>query len=81
MHRILILSVGGVLLLSLVGCVSAERKAEYFAWQRSDDGVRTVLLDEFESKYKQGWRERAEKKKQERLAREEAARALARRQK
>ena len=67
-------------LMILVGCVSAERQAEYAAWQASDDGVRTVQLSEFEAKYQHGWRERAEQKKQERLAREEAARVLALRQ-
>lgn len=58
--------------LALAGCISAERKAEYAAWQASDDGVRTVMLEEFESKYQQGWRERAAEKKKARLVREEA---------
>ena len=48
--------------LTLVGCISAERKAEYAEWQASDDGVPTVMLGEFESKYRQGWRKRAEEK-------------------
>lgn len=63
----------------LVGCVSAERQAEYAAWQNSEDGVRTVQLPEFESKYRQGWRERAAEKKKARIAREEAERVLAER--
>lgn len=62
--------------LTLVGCISAERKAEYAEWQASDDGVPTVMLGEFESKYRQGWRKRAEEKKKARLEREEAARVL-----
>lgn len=66
-------------LMILVGCVSAERQAEYAAWQASDDGVRTVQLAEFESKYQQGWRERAAEKKKARLAREEEERVLAER--
>lgn len=66
--------------LTLVGCISAERKAEYAEWQASDDGVPTVMLGEFESKYRQGWRKRAEEKKKARLEREEAARVLASRQ-
>lgn len=61
-------------LMILVGCVSAERQAEYAAWQDSEDGVRTVQLPEFESKYRQGWRERAAEKKKARIAREEAER-------
>lgn len=61
-----------VVAIALAGCISAERKAEYAAWQASDDGVRTVMLEEFESKYQQGWRERAAEKKKARLAREEA---------
>ena len=66
-------------LMILVGCVSAERQAEYAAWQDSEDGVRTVQLPEFESKYRQGWRERAAEKKKARIAREEAERVLAER--
>lgn len=66
-------------LMILVGCVSAERQVEYAAWQASEDGVRTVQLPEFESKYRQGWRERATEKKKARLAREEAERVLAER--
>lgn len=66
-----------VVAFALAGCISAERKAEYAAWQASDDGVRTVMLEEFESKYQQGWRERAAEKKKARLAREEAERVLA----
>jgi hypothetical protein len=64
-------------LMILVGCVSAERQAEYAAWQDSEDGVRTVQLPEFESKYRQGWRSRAAEKKMARIAREEAERVLA----
>ena len=79
MKRSIIVSLA-VVALTLVGCISAERKAEYAEWQASDDGVSTVMLGEFEAKYRQGWRERAEEKKKARLEREEAARALARRQ-
>lgn len=65
--------------LILVGCVSAERKAEYAAWLASDDAVRndsleTVSLYEFEANYQQGWRERAEEKRKARQAREEKER-------
>lgn len=67
-------------LMILVGCVSAERQAEYAAWQDSEDGVRTVQLQEFESKYRHGWRERAAEKKKARIAREEAERVLAERE-
>lgn len=56
-----------VMALTFWGCVSAERMAEYSAWQKSDDGVANVQLEEFESKYQNGWRERAETKKAQRL--------------
>ena len=56
-----------ILALALGGCVSAERMAEYSAWQQSDDGVASVPLEEFESKYQSGWRERAATKKAQRL--------------
>lgn len=78
MHRINV-TAGFSILLLFAGCVSAERKAEYAAWQASDDGVQTVMLGEFEAKYQQGWRERAAEKKKARLAREEAERVLAER--
>jgi len=35
--------------LSLVGCISAERKAEYQAWQASDDGISTASIETFEA--------------------------------
>ena len=70
MNKKVVLSSCIVLFASLCGCISADRKAEYAAWQASDDGVRAVKLEEFESKYQQGWRERAKEKKKERLARE-----------
>lgn len=68
-----------VVALVFAGCISAERKAEYAAWLASDDAVRNdslepVSLYEFEAKYQQGWRERAEAKKNSRLAREEKER-------
>ena len=56
-----------ILALALGGCVSAERMAEYSAWQQSDDGVASVPLEEFESKYQSGWRERAATKRAQRL--------------
>ena len=77
MNKKVVLSSCIVLFASLCGCISADRKAEYAAWQASDDGVRAVKLEEFESKYQQGWRERAAEKKKARIAREEAAQALA----
>lgn len=51
----------------------AERKLkeEYSAWQNSDDGVASVPLDVFVSKYQNGWRERAAAKKAQRLEFEE----------
>ena len=65
------IAVGLSLAMVLAGCVSAERKAEYFAWKSSDDGIANVTLETFETKYQQGWRERAQVKRAERLAREE----------
>jgi len=61
--------------LLLLGCVSPERKADYAAWQNSDDAVAQVSLEEFEAKYKADWPARAEKKRQARLEREAAERA------
>ena len=55
---------------SLIGCISAERKAEYVEWLASEDGEGFVSLETFESEYRQGWRDRAEQKK-DRLVREE----------
>ena len=66
-----------LLVIVFNGCVSSERQAEYRAWRNSDDGVAVVSLEEFESKYQQGWRERAEQKKRERLARQKAEEELA----
>lgn len=60
-----------ILALALWGCVSAERMAEYSAWQKSDDGVASVSLAEFESKYQNGWRERAATKMTQRFEFEE----------
>ena len=65
------IAVGLSLAMVLAGCVSAERKAEYSAWKSSDDGIANVTLETFETKYQQGWRERAHVKRAERLAREE----------
>lgn len=79
MKRSVVVSLTAVA-LTLAGCISAERKAEYAEWQASDDGVSTVMLGEFEAKYREGWRERAKEKMRARLEREEAARVLARRQ-
>lgn len=56
--------------LSFVGCISAERKAEYLAWQASDDGIAAVSIEAFETQYKNGWKERASEKKKVRLAKE-----------
>lgn len=61
-------------LIVLGGCVSAERQEEYAAWKRSDDFVYNVSLTDFELKYKEGWRKRAETKKAERIALEEISR-------
>ena len=57
-----------ILALALWGCVSAERMAEYSAWQKSDDGVASVSLAEFASKYQNGWRERAATKMTQRFS-------------
>ena len=65
------IAVGLSLAMVLAGCVSAERKAEYFAWKSSDDGIANVTLETFETKYQQGWRERAQEKRVKRLAHEE----------
>ena len=54
-----------VLFVSLCGCISAERKDEYAAWQASDDGEANVSLEDFVAKYQDGWRERAEAKRAE----------------
>lgn len=62
------------LLFALVGCISAERIADYEAWKVSDDAVANVEFDAFEAQYKAGWRERAAEKKAARLAREKAER-------
>lgn len=62
------------LLFALVGCISAERLADYEAWKVSDDAVANVEFDAFEAQYKAGWRERAAEKKAARLAREKAER-------
>lgn len=59
---------------AVLGCVSAERQAEYAAWLASEDGVETVKFTEFESTYRQGWRARAEQKRAAKSAREEQER-------
>jgi len=59
-----------VAIAAMAGCVSAERTAEYRAWQASDDGVSNVSLDVFETQYKAGWQDRASEKKKTRLAKE-----------
>ena len=61
---------GVALGLLLCGCISAERQAEFSAWRASEDGVATATLEEFETRYKNGWRERASEKTKVRLARE-----------
>lgn len=55
----------------LAGCVSESVRREYAEWQKSDDAVASVSAGEFESKYMNGWRERAQEKRSKRLAREE----------
>lgn len=55
----------------------ADRK-EYAEWQNSDDNVRGASLEDFFAKHKTGWRERAEQKKQIRLANEAKEREIAR---
>ena len=54
-----------------------DRK-EYAVWQESDDNVKGASFDEFIAKHKTGWRERAEQKKQIRLANEAKEREIAR---
>lgn len=55
----------------LAGCVSESVRREYAEWQKSDDAVASVSAGEFESRYMNGWRERAQEKRSKRLAREE----------
>ena len=55
----------------LAGCVSESVRREYAEWQKSDDAVASVSAGEFEAKYMNGWRERAQEKRSKRLAREE----------
>ena len=55
----------------LAGCVSEAVRREYAEWQKSDDAVASVSAGEFESRYMNGWRERAQEKRSKRLAREE----------
>ena len=55
----------------LAGCVSEAVRREYAEWQKSDDAVASVSAGEFETKYMNGWRERAQEKRVKRLAHEE----------
>ena len=57
----------------------AVRQEEFTEWKNSDDGQANVSLEEFETKYKIGWRERAETKKKIRLVQEAKVAAEARR--
>lgn len=48
----------------------ALRQKEYEEWKDSEDGSAFVSLEEFESKYKLGWRNRVGEKAKERLSQE-----------
>ena len=50
-------------------------REEYASWKQSDDYVADVTMQVFDEKYRNGWRERAEKKKEIRLAKEAEERA------
>lgn len=45
----------------------AVRQKEYADWKQSDDGQANVSIEEFESKFKTGWRDRAKKKAAEKM--------------
>lgn len=57
----------------------ALRQKEYAEWKASDDGQASVSLEEFESKHKDGWRDRAKAKRAVRLEQEAKAAAEKRR--
>ena len=59
--------------MTFVGCITEADRREYHEWVKSDDGPASgqeVSVDEFKSKYREGWRERAEAKRSARLERE-----------